>query len=58
MYEKYLDTLERTSFERILDTGAKIGAGVIISATLVNADAIRDLLIANDYMAIKIIAGM
>lgn len=58
VYEKYLDTLERTSFEKILDMSVRIGAGIIISVVLVKASAIKEILLANDAAVLKSISGM
>ncbi len=58
VYNKYLDTLERTSFDRILDMTTRISVGILVSITLVKAGMIRDALLANDAALLKIAGGM
>lgn len=58
VYSKYLDTLERTSFEKIVDMTARISIGIVISVGLVKASVIRDALVANDWALVKTISGM
>lgn len=58
IYEKYLDQLERSSLDKILDVSGRIALGVTFSTAMILGGELRNALMANDMLALKVITGM
>lgn len=58
IYEKYLDQLERSSLDKILDISGRIALGVTFSTVMIMGGELRQALMAHDMLALKAIAGM
>lgn len=56
IYEKYLDQLERSSLDRILDVSGRIAVGVTLSTAMVLGDQLAAVLASNNF-AIPKVAG-